>query len=153
MITNDDPRLTAYALGELTDADRAAFEAELQAADPTAKAAIDAEIESIRAVTATLAGELKAEADTTWVSRPPLSSGRDRERSAHATKSRFSIGRVVVAAAAAVVVGGLAFSVLLPEVGQARRSTVAGQTQANERAREVALAINVDYAASGIGEG
>ena len=56
-IGKDDPRLTAYALGEMDDpADRAAFEKEIEG-DPSARA----EVEAIRAVAAALKGELAAE--------------------------------------------------------------------------------------------
>ncbi len=54
---SDDPRITAYVLGELSAADRAAFEAEL-AATP----ALQAEIEAYRDLAAHLETELQAEA-------------------------------------------------------------------------------------------
>ena len=54
---NDDPRLTAYALGELEEAERAAFEAEL-ASDPRGSEALEA----VRATAEALAGELASEA-------------------------------------------------------------------------------------------
>jgi Ca-activated chloride channel family protein len=52
-IASNDPRLTAYALGEMNDSDRLAFEA-LLADDPAAKE----EIESIRRTAALLVAEL-----------------------------------------------------------------------------------------------
>ena len=55
-LSPDDPRLTAYALGELEGAERAAVEAALRT-DP----ALRAEVESIRATSAQLARALAAE--------------------------------------------------------------------------------------------
>ena len=52
----DDPRITAYVLGELLAADRLAFEAEM-AADP----ALRAEVEAYRDLAAHLETELQAE--------------------------------------------------------------------------------------------
>jgi Ca-activated chloride channel homolog len=56
MIAHDDPRLTAYALGELDDDERAAVEAAV-AGDPEARAAIEA----IRATSGLLTEALQAE--------------------------------------------------------------------------------------------
>ena len=140
MITNDDSRLTAYALGELNDADRAAFEAELaemQTTNPAAKAAVDAEIESIRAVAMTLTGELKAEVDVASGSHLRLSSGEERERGAHATKPKRRVARWALAAAAAVVVGGLAFSIFAPSLNRARE--VAGDKQFASELRQIGM--------------
>jgi len=55
-IDRNDPRLTAYALGELAGTDKDAFEREL-AADPTARA----EVEAIRALGKTLTQDLTNE--------------------------------------------------------------------------------------------
>lgn len=58
MSLHDDPRLTAYALGELDAAETTEFEA-LLANDPAAQAEVDA----IRSMAALLEGELSTEAD------------------------------------------------------------------------------------------
>jgi Ca-activated chloride channel homolog len=118
MITNDDPRLAAYALGEMNDAGRAAFEAELaelQATDPAAKTAVEAEIESIRAVATTLTGELKADADVAWASHPSLASAGEHGRDVRATTSRRRAVRWILAAAASVVVAGIVYRTVSPQ--------------------------------------
>ena len=58
-IANDDPRLTAYALGEMAAEERNAFEKELERPE---NAGARAEAEAIRAFGARLAGEFAAEA-------------------------------------------------------------------------------------------
>lgn len=63
-LTPDDPRLTAYALGEMEPSERAAFEP-LLAADPVARQAVD----DIRA-TAALLGDALASEDETIATAP-----------------------------------------------------------------------------------
>jgi Ca-activated chloride channel homolog len=81
MILSDDPKLTAYALGELQGQERAAIEAALHD-DPAARAAV----EQIRALAAQLSGALAQEAAsepsevlgqaTQSVEDPPIHSAR-----------------------------------------------------------------------------
>ncbi|MDB6169612.1 MAG: von Willebrand factor [Verrucomicrobia bacterium] len=66
-ISPDDPRLTAYALGEMDEGERAAFEAAL-ADDPAGRAMVD----EIRATAAQLSAALAAESAAETVSGNPL---------------------------------------------------------------------------------
>ena len=109
--TNDEMKLTAYALGELTDdTERAAVETRL-ANDPAAAA----EVARIRDVAKMLSDELAAEPVpmTRAIDLGQLQRQRRRPRWA---------GRLAIAAAVAVVVGGVAFSVLAPSLNRARET-------------------------------
>src|SRR4051794_40454875 len=113
---NDDPKLTAYALGEMNAADRAEMEARL-ATDDAARA----EVQSIRALAGRLTEDLREEAAS-----EPLKLPR---------RTRWA-ERLAVAAAACVVIGG-SVAVLLPAMSHARYSSnrILAQQQA---ARDVA---------------
>ena len=87
MLSHDDPRLTRFALDEMNDDDRAAFERELTGADR-------AEIEMIRALAGTLAGALSLEPRRTVA--PPLPQRMIGPRT-----------RWILAAAASVAIVGL----------------------------------------------
>ena len=81
-LQHDDPRLTAYALDELDDHERAAFEARF-AGDPQLQAEIQAEVAQIRALTIDLEQELA----TALRSSPTLSTAQ-HDRIHHAAKQR-----------------------------------------------------------------
>ena len=73
-LSPDDPRLTAYALGELEAGERAAVEAALQT-DPAARAAV----EEIRATARRLEAALIAEAEMETKENPPVPASRHLE--------------------------------------------------------------------------
>lgn len=70
-ISPDDPRLTAYALGELEPAERAEFELRLQH-DPAARALVDEIAGTARSI-----GEALAQEPLPETSAPDLSAGRN----------------------------------------------------------------------------
>src|SRR4051794_11392546 len=94
---HDDAKLTAYALGELNDADRAAMEARL-ATDEGARR----DVEEIRALAATLKAQLESETAAAAMGAPAETIKLHR-------RPRWA-GRLAVAAAACVVVGGVTFA-------------------------------------------
>jgi Ca-activated chloride channel family protein len=97
---NDDPKLTAYALDELADEERAEVEARL-ATDEAARA----QVQSIRALGGQLSEELRLEGAS-----QPIPLHR---------RSRWA-GRAALAAAACLVVGGGAWVALAPRLNRAR---------------------------------
>ena len=95
-ITNDDPRLTAYALGELPASERAAIEQQL-ANDPELRA----EVEQIRLLSGDLARDLAAD-----LAQTPALTKPQRATIARAAKPRawrvISLGVLTTAAAATI---------------------------------------------------
>ena len=91
---SDDPRITAYVLGELTGAERAAFEAEL-----AANAELQREVEAVRDTSQLLREGLKAES-----AKPVLSVRRKAAIEQHLKRRTGSRQRVVFGTAAACAV-------------------------------------------------
>ncbi len=101
-IEGNDPRLTSYALGEMNDTDRAAFEAELDDS-------VRAEIEAIRNMAGRVEGELS--------SQPALGLTDDQRGKIERATAPRDFGPVLlfVAAAATLLVGVSLFAMLLPK--------------------------------------
>jgi len=102
-IDPNDPRLTAYALGEMPAAERAAFEREL-AGDPAARA----EIEAIRALGDSIGEELRQEA-------APALTAAQRDAIARAPRRGVPlVWKLVPLAACLALVAGIAYLVTRP---------------------------------------
>ncbi len=110
-IDADDPRLTAYALGELPEAERAGFEA-LLAQDEAARA----QVETIRTLGSMLASDLKAEAAEAPVKalRPSQRRRVEAQAAAPGAQPRGLVVRLRpwLMAASVVGVAGLTWSVV-----------------------------------------
>ncbi|HET6430322.1 MAG TPA: von Willebrand factor type A domain-containing protein [Phycisphaerae bacterium] len=121
-IASDDPRLTAYALGEMDPAEREAFEAEL-ADNPEARR----QVEQIRTLAAELSGQLAAEPapELTAPQKQALAEAAGRPAEGTYRPARRSLIRlwVPMAAAAGIVI---AFWVILAGLGQQKASSPSG---------------------------
>ena len=132
-INLEDPRLSAYALGEMNDAERREFEALLKD-----DAAARAEVEEIRSLAGLLTSELQAEPGEA------MSDGRREKVMAAAAgnvvempKARASFSVLRVAAMLAVVFGVAAY-VLLPALSRA------GKTKSDFALSQAAKGTNTD---------
>src|SRR3712207_4600501 len=108
MNSHDETKLTAYALGELSEGDRAEVEAYL-ANDEAARR----EVEEIRKLAGVLTSELAAEI-MPMPAAAPASAPAETKACPERLKinaRRKSVGRLAVAAAACVVVGGITAAV------------------------------------------
>ncbi|MEA2710813.1 MAG: Ca-activated chloride channel [Phycisphaerales bacterium] len=122
MKSDDEMKLTAYALDELSASERAAAEARVRN-----DAAARAEVEKIRDVAKLLSSELAAEPAPVV---KPIEMPQQRRR-----RLRWG-GRLAIAAAVSVVVGGIAFSVLAPSLNRAREASIRAQDASNLRQME-----------------
>ena len=102
MKSDDEMKLTAYALGELDEADRAAVESRVWK-----DAAARAEVERIRDVAKLLSDELAAEP-------VPMTRAIDVAQLQPRRRQPRWGGRLAIAASVSVVVGSIAYSVLAP---------------------------------------
>ena len=102
-LTHDDPRLTAYALGELTASERALMESELVNSPE-----LRAEVELIRALSGNLSAELSKELGSTPTLTRPQRAAIVRAATPRAWRV---IGWSVITAAAA----SIALMVMMPE--------------------------------------
>src|SRR3954471_24450408 len=100
-LSPDDPRLTAYALGELDGDERAAVEAALRH-DPSARAAVEGIRATAAQIESALAGELDEE---TGAARQPAG---DRLDFPTARPRRPGMGRILRVPYSYFVIGGLA---------------------------------------------
>jgi Ca-activated chloride channel family protein len=114
-IENDDPILTAYALGELSDADRRAVEAEL-AMNPAAREAVS----EIRATANLLSQQLQLqqlkemEAFKQTVAKRPLKLPAGKVKFADRVQGwPARVFTIAVAASIVLVVGGIPLAILL----------------------------------------
>src|SRR5687768_3833822 len=121
MKSDDEMKLTAYALGELSDAERVAIESRVWS-DPAARA----EVEEIRGVAKLLADELAKE--PTPAANPIQITKLSRPRWR---------GRLAIAAAVGVVVGGVAFSVMMPSLNRARETATTLRERAAPNEQEI----------------
>ncbi len=98
-IDKDDPRLTAYVLGELDDEQRAAFEAEIAGDD-----AVTAEIEALRALATSMEKELTVEGTPALKAEQRAAILDASDASVSTASSGGGYGRLAVAAAVLVAV-------------------------------------------------
>lgn len=115
MIDNDDPILTAYALGELSDVDRRGVDAEL-AMNPAARAAVN----EIRATANLLSQQLQLqqlkemEAIKGAIAQQPLKLPTDRVKFADRVQGwPARVFTIAVAASIVLVVGGIPLAIIL----------------------------------------
>ncbi len=132
----EDPRLSAYALGELDESERAKVEA-LLASNSAAREFVD----ELRKTAATLEGAFKAEAkpELTAQQRERIVAGAERgDRAKHAAPKRTKVplrawASYAAAAGVAVALGGGIFAFVW-------RSTVGPQTESEGAALRIAHA-------------
>ena len=115
MMNNDDPKLTAYALGELDENDRRAIEARLEN-DPAGRE----EVAQIRGVASLLKEQLAAEP----LPEPAIPS------SFKLARRRRRWAELALAASVMVAVSGVAVTILLPVMSKARYASKATAAKA-----------------------
>ena len=118
-LSSDDPKLTAYALGELDEKERAEIEAALNEQSRR-------EVEEIRATAALLSKELANEpcpalADTQREKIESAVAPSENKIIRLERPKRFSL-RAVAAIAASLVCIGIVARILLPALDRARKS-------------------------------
>jgi Ca-activated chloride channel family protein len=124
MINLDDPRLTAYALGELDDAERGEVESAL-ATSPE----LQAEVESIRQAAALFDTSLQAEAGPTLTEAQRLAIHEQASAGSVELANRTTVAkkiawrRAFIAFAATGIAVSLLATFLLPAVHTARRAS------------------------------